>query len=188
MDQQKCRFPYVQGNPSWSKGSDRLTSQVSSFIVHGHGTYGILMDEPMEKDGNFWATCLIEVIRHVKENDYKDGAKFPDVLYVQADNASDNKNLTTMGLMELLRDTHVFRKIKFCFLPVGHTHEDVDGSFGALSRRLVNNKVRQDLKPGEVESADALVLDDVFRIWKSGWKGLRCLKVAKVLSTRIIKI
>ena len=79
-------------------------------------------------------------------------------------------------------------KIKFCFLPFGHTHEDVDGSFGALSRRLVNNKVRQDLKPGEVESADALVLDDVFRIWKSGWKGLRCLKVAKVLSTRIIKI
>ena len=181
MDQQKCRFPYVQGQPSWSKGKDRLASQVSSFIVHGHGTYGILMDEPMEKDGNFWTTCLLEIIKDVKERDYADGAKFPEVLYVQSDNASDNKNLCTMGIMELLRDTGVFRKVKFCFLPVGHTHEDVDGSFGALSRRLVHNKVRCDLKPGEVESADALVLDDVFRIWKSGWNGLRCLKVAQVL-------
>ena len=55
---------------------------------------------------------------------------------MQADNASDNKNLAMYAVCEVLRDLGIFRKVKYSFLPVGHTHEDVDASFGCLSRAL----------------------------------------------------
>jgi hypothetical protein len=33
----------------------------------------------------------------------------------------------------------IFKEIQFGFLVVGHTHEDIDGSFGYLSKKLKNN-------------------------------------------------
>ncbi len=41
----------------------------------------------------------------------------------------------------------IFKEIQFGFLVVGHTHEDIDGSFGYLSKKLKkqNNCVMADL-------------------------------------------
>jgi hypothetical protein len=41
----------------------------------------------------------------------------------------------------------VFKKVQLRFLVVGHTHEDIDGSFGYLSKKLreQNNYVMADL-------------------------------------------
>jgi len=172
MDQQKCRMPHIQGNPSWAKSEDRISSQIGSFIVHGHGTYGVFWDETMPKDANFWASCLLEVIKDVKETSYKD-KDLPEVLYLQSDNASDNKNQCILGLCELLRDLKVFRKIKYSWLPVGHTHEDVDASFGALSRKLRFNYSSKDGGENSSTHGDTLTLKALFRHWKEGWPSLK---------------
>ena len=172
MDQQKCRIPHVQQNPGWAKNTSRLDSQIASYIIHGKGTFGIFWDEQISKDGNFWAGNLIEVIREIKETHYKD-KKFPEVLYMQADNASDNKNLAMYAVCEVLRDLGIFRKVKYSFLPVGHTHEDVDASFGCLSRALRNKKI-----DGE-GTADTLTLEALESVWKASW-GLTKILFVKV--------
>jgi hypothetical protein len=172
MDQQKCRVPHVQGAPNRAKTPDRLDSQMGSYVVHGHGTYGIFWDEQVVKDANFWASNIIEIISELKKTDYE-GKQFPSVLYMQADNASDNKNLTMYAVCEILRDTGVFRKVKYSFLPVGHTHEDVDASFGCLSRALHDKPI------DHRGTADTLTLDAMEDAWKSNWP-IRKLFYAKV--------
>ena len=172
MDPLKCPIPFIQKDQGFCENKNRLHSQVASFIVHGKGTYGIVWDEQISKDGNFWAGNLIEVIREIKETHYKD-KKFPEVLYMQADNASDNKNLAMYAVCEVLRDLGIFRKVKYSFLPVGHTHEDVDASFGCLSRALRNKKI-----DGE-GTADTLTLEALESVWKTSW-GLTKLLFVKV--------
>ena len=44
------------------------------------------------------------------------------------DNASDNKSETMMMFCQWLVENGVFKKIKICYLIVGHTHEDI-GTF-----------------------------------------------------------
>jgi len=162
MDQQKCRVPHVQGAPKWSKDDHRIDSQLGSYVVHGHGTYAVFWDEHIKKDANFWAGNLIEIINEIKVNEYKD-KPFPSVLYLQADNASDNKNLSMYAVCEILRDMGVFRKVKYSFLPVGHTHEDVDASFGCLSRALHDKTI------DHRGTADTLTVDAMEEAWKNNW-------------------
>ncbi len=174
MDQQKCNVPHIQQGPNFAKGPNRIHSQIASFIVHGHGTYSILWDENVRKDADFWASMCISVLDQVKKDHYKDGT-LPPVLYLQADNATDNKNLTMYSLCELLRDKGVFRKVKYSFLPVGHTHEDVDASFGCLSRALRDRRKTKD------SSSDALTIDDMFQSWKENWRSLKGLYYVQVI-------
>ena len=174
MDQTKCNCPHIQNKPKWAQTETCQQSQIGSFVVHGHGTYGVFWDENnVCKDANLWATALVEVLRDLKETEYKD-KPFPEVLYVQCDNGPDNKNWTIPAVCELLRDLKIFRKVKLCFLPVGHTHEDVDASFGALSRRL------RDYQDPRGMCSDALTFADFEKIWRTGWKGLRTILYVKV--------
>jgi len=176
MDQTKCNCPHIQGSSKWSYQEPRIQSQIGSFVVHGHGTYGVYWDEHVQsKDANFWVTALLGVIADLKKTDYKD-QPFPEVLYLQADNAKDNKNFVMAGFCELLRNTGVFRKVKLSFLPVGHTHEDVDSSFGALSRMLRNYNAFTD----KSVSSNAYTLQDFERIWKLGWPSFRKIIYVKV--------
>jgi hypothetical protein len=50
----------------------------------------------------------------------------------------------------------VFEKVQLGFLIVGHTHEDIDGSFGYLLKKLKekNNYVMVDLKKAFMFSQD----------------------------------
>ena len=66
--------------------------------------------------------------------------KLPDVLFIQVDNCSrENKNRYFMSYVECLVSLEVFAEIHVSFLPVGHTHEDIDQCFSCLSKRLRTN-------------------------------------------------
>ena len=58
------------------------------------------------------------------------------MLYLQLDNAADNKNRYLLAFCALLVHTNVFRKVKISFLMVGHTHEDVEQVFSRISVAL----------------------------------------------------
>ena len=52
-------------------------------------------------------------------------------MFVQLDNtSSENKNRGTFGYFGALVATGTFKKVVLSFLPVGHTHEDIDAIFG----------------------------------------------------------
>ncbi|KAL3133949.1 hypothetical protein ABBQ32_008396 [Trebouxia sp. C0010 RCD-2024] len=52
--------------------------------------------------------------------------------------AKDNKNCTVLGFCALLVELGVVETVEINFLPVGHTHEDIDGLFGLLVVKTVN--------------------------------------------------
>ncbi len=59
----------------------------------------------------------------------------------------DNKNMYLLTFLLLLIGREVFQEVKLGFVVVGHTHEDVDGCFGYLSKKLrkQNNYILVDL-------------------------------------------
>ena len=61
----------------------------------------------------------------------------PDALYLQLDNTcKQNKNRFLIGFLGLLVYRDIFQEILVSFLPVGHTHEDVDQFFSVLGKGL----------------------------------------------------
>jgi hypothetical protein len=59
----------------------------------------------------------------------------------------DNMNQHLLAFLSLLTTKDVFEEVKLGFLIVGHTHEDIDGCFGYLSKKLRegNNYILADL-------------------------------------------
>lgn len=66
----------------------------------------------------------------------------PPTLYVQLDNASDNKSRQILAFFAFLVEKKFFLKIKVSYLIVGHTHEDIDAFFSVLSR-FFKRQIRQ---------------------------------------------
>ena len=59
------------------------------------------------------------------------------VLFLQLDNVyRENKNTTVMEFMSYLVNAGYFERIEVSFLPVGHTHNDVDILFSLISRKI----------------------------------------------------
>ena len=69
----------------------------------------------------------------------KKTGKLPPKLYLQLDNTSRQcKGFGVMGYLGMLVDHGVFEKIVCSFLPVGHTHEDIDQFFSRLAVYMRN--------------------------------------------------
>jgi hypothetical protein len=63
-------------------------------------------------------------------------------LLLQLDNAaSDNKNRYLFMFLSLLTALGVFNIIEVGFLLVGHTHEDIDGTYGRMSSNLKSKDI-----------------------------------------------
>ena len=66
----------------------------------------------------------------------------PQHLLLQLDNAaSDNKNHYLFMFLSLLIALGVFITIEVGFLPVGHTHEYIDGTYGRMSSNLKSKDI-----------------------------------------------
>ena len=124
---------------------------------------------------------VIEVLHRFLDRKRKEGP-LPKNLFVQLDNCSrENKNKYVMGYLELLVATSVFDSVECGFLPVGHTHEDVDQAFSTTASRL--------------RVTDAITLDDMHEVLSTTYGGHvhveRLLRVANFSglcdSTRCLK-
>jgi hypothetical protein len=61
----------------------------------------------------------------------------PKKLLLQMDNyVKDNKNWHFLVVFSLLTAKDVFEEMKLGFLIVGHTHDDIDGYFSYMSKKL----------------------------------------------------
>ena len=67
--------------------------------------------------------------------DAKDGV-LPRKLYLQVDGGSENENRWVISYLSLLIDIGMFDLIQMSFLPVGHTHEDIDQAFSRIAVHL----------------------------------------------------
>ena len=68
------------------------------------------------------------------------GQQLPPNLHIQMDNTSaDNKTKVHFLVTRHLVQAGVFKSVTTGFLPVGHTHEDIDQAFSTIARYLRSN-------------------------------------------------
>jgi hypothetical protein len=130
MDQKKCTLPHVKRETKSSADLLRMKQKLMGCLVHGYGMYLYLLSPPVAGGGNFSVYALARTLEAVGDQRESLGReRLPPTLYLQLDNASDNKCKAILAFADYLVATGVFRKVKLCFLLVGHTHEDVDQYF-----------------------------------------------------------
>lgn len=71
---------------------------------------------------------------------YRSTSGILDTIYLQLDNCSrENKNRFLMAYVESLVAWGMVEEVLVGFLPVGHSHEDIDQAFSCTSRLLAVN-------------------------------------------------
>ena len=119
MDQQKCSIPHFHLNAkSWKEQTNKVHMQYGAFLVHGHGARSFVVDSRLKKDADLWMSGLLAVLKELKEEYAAKRMSWPSTLYLQADNASDNKNLLVYTVCQMLRDMGIFKKVKFKYMKV----------------------------------------------------------------------
>ncbi len=85
------------------------------------------------------ANHIVEAI-HRYLNERINQSVLPRILFIQLDNCiKENKNRYLFAYMESLIHWNIFDEVTMGFLPVGHTHEDIDQTFSRTSDRLRSN-------------------------------------------------
>jgi hypothetical protein len=129
-----------------SKGENKwlgyaLKHKLMGVRVHAvhHRDY-LYMAGPQLGEGpgtNYTIECLARTLKKEELYRRKNGMRWPHTLYLQMDNTSkDNKNSYMFAYLTYLVQSGVFKAVEVNFLPVGHTHEDIDQLFSVLTRRL----------------------------------------------------
>ena len=67
--------------------------------------------------------------------------KLPEKLHVQMDNTKkDNRNNIVYGFLASLVDRGFLQEVELSFLPIGHTHEDIDAFFSRIAKQVKTKK------------------------------------------------
>lgn len=94
-------------------------------IAHGRGAYAHTFWDNFKHGTNVTIESIFRVLR-----DLVKGEPLPPYLFLQLDNtAKQNKSRFMFGFLGYLVQLGVFKVIVVSFLPVGHTHEDIDQMF-----------------------------------------------------------
>jgi hypothetical protein len=155
MDHSKCTTPHCHAKPKDWDNAPHIQCQFAACLIHGVHTRMFAYDDELKKNSNLWGTVLVKVLVDEKKRRKDLGIPWPETLYFQGDNGKDNKNKEVFALGELMVRIGLFKKVKFSFLPKGHTHEDVDACFGAGSHML--------------HRMDAFDFEGILKLWQRGW-------------------
>jgi general stress protein 26 len=144
-DQSKYDLPFWCESSHASDETKRLKMHLYGVLVHGRRSYVFVSPDHEEQGQNSTIQCIWEVI---VDQYFANGKKLPNVLFLQLDNTTkQNKGRFVMAFLSLLVHHGVFERIYVCFLPVGHTHEDIDQMFSrfAIALRGRNMLSRDDM-------------------------------------------
>ena len=118
-------LPYFHVNTKAQTGW-KMRFGLMGVIVHGIAARAYMYHKHWSNDSNL----TIEVIHRTLST----LQTLPPTLYLQLDNAaSSNKNRYVFGYLAFLVQKRVFETIELTFLPVGHTHEDIDQMFSRFA-------------------------------------------------------
>ena len=158
-------------------------------IVHGRDTNLFTMPSHVKCGHNVTIQAIWDTITRI----LKAEGKLPRTLYVQLDNTSrQNKGRYLAAFLEVLVAAGLFERAYMCFLPVGHTHEDIDQLFSRISIRLRKNdawdrkhlawQIRQSYTTREGRKPVVVHWDTLANI--SGWLHKHCEAVDGVTEFR----
>lgn len=133
MDQRKTDIPGANGK------RDRETSTIPTRIigvkVHSHGHFFFIAPPDVPHDSSVTWSCLLATLQILRSRFGR--RRFPTKLWIQMDNTSkDNKTKLALLVSGLLVYLQQFASVCLGFLPVGHTHEDIDALFSVIAKSL----------------------------------------------------
>lgn len=133
-DQSAFGLPHFCTNVKSTTGN-AMKVRLIGALQHGSPNKLLLMTLTEEYETG--ANHIVQAL-HVCLNSHE--GDLPDHLYLQLDNCTrENKNRFFFGFLEYLVHHGVFKHIFVGFLPVGHTHEDIDQAFSRTADRLRSN-------------------------------------------------
>ena len=112
-------------------------------LKHLGGFFGYMVDDSVKGGGN--VTC--EIIHRTLQILQQHREIWPSLFDLRLDNTTkDNKNAAVLGFLGWLVLIGCFEKVRVRFLPVGHTHEDIDALFGVLMKFLYKGQCFQTIQ------------------------------------------
>ena len=138
MDSDKTTVPWFVRSPGgwWAKlKKNVLQEHLLGVLVHGRPNrqYIFAANDSIKGDANL----NIEGLRRMLVQEFA-SKPMPRVIYLQADNASDNKCWAMVTFLAMLVFHGYIEEAFLSFLIVGHTHEDIDQLFSIISRFFRN--------------------------------------------------
>ena len=134
MDKSKFRYPRsaVCSSKEFS-GMVRPSLDVSAVICHGHNVL-VALSEPYTPKSSSWTTELVAHSLH-QASERTDLRGYE--VHLQMDNCGrENKNNTLCRFAGVMVGTGRCAQFQICFLESGHSHEDIDQFFSALSNLI----------------------------------------------------
>ena len=131
-DQAKYAMPYTCSKSHTSDAKWKVKMHLLGVIAHGYGAYVFTCPPNFAQGHNVTIQAIFEVLEEIKKE--HNLVSLPETLYLQLDNTTkQNKGKWLMAFLALLVEAGTFRKIIVSFLPVGHTHEDIDQFFSRIA-------------------------------------------------------
>jgi len=120
--------------PSYSKSGTQTAPMTFDTHFQGMITHGkrFTIFRSFGNVGKGTNVAVYAWLRHLEIEYRENNNKLPDTLFFQVDGGGENANEILVGVSELLIHWGLTKKIVLTRLPVGHTHEDIDGKFGTI--------------------------------------------------------
>ena len=133
-DQSDHAIPHCAEKTHTSGEAYKAKVHVTGVIAHGRDTYVYTCPSHVKFGHNMTIQAVWDTICDIQK---RDEGRLPSVMYIQLDNTTrQNKGRGLSAFCELLVGAGLFERIYVCFLPVGHTHEDIDQFFSRIAIRL----------------------------------------------------
>lgn len=133
IDQAKFRIPRILRRPHALDRLLRPALHIQGAWAHGFGYHLAVADADLPKD----TASNVEVIARLLESIYIEHGALPQALHLQQDNTCrECKNQLIVKFAAKLVALKVFRSVTLSYLVTGHTHENIDGTFGQVTVKL----------------------------------------------------
>ena len=127
-------------------GAEQLRFKTTGVIVHGYGYFLYALEPHLPANANSNIYVLHKTIMYMfdrlQDPSDTEVTRWPRMITVQLDGASDNKCKAMFAYLEWLVASGTFECVWVSFLLVGHTHADYDQKFVAITKALRKTTVK----------------------------------------------
>ena len=128
-DQSDHDLPHFCTKNHLTDAAYKVKMYLYGVLAHGRGAFAYSCPGHVAQGNNVTIQTIYSTLLHMQN-----GRTSEQILFLQLDNTGkQNKGQFLFGFLALLIKYRVFKEILVSFLPVGHTHEDIDQFFSRLA-------------------------------------------------------
>ncbi len=131
MMQNHCLLPWYGNNKQ--PGAVHIKQHLQGVLMHG---YNMTVYRSYANVGGGSNLAIHTWLLSLEDHYLHHSNRLPPTIYHQIDGGSENANEEFVAIAALLVASGLTEKVVLSRLPVGHTHEDIDGLFALIWKKL----------------------------------------------------